>query len=87
MTKEKVIEITEKYNMEPLYNNVIEQMTVGFYMITTELIPELDEAIEKQDIWHYKENEAYVNRLRLDPYEYHYEIYVPEGWINRYGWI
>lgn len=81
MTKAEAREVFDRYNMEYLVNNGIEEMHIGGYLVTDHAIPELDD-LAQQDLL-----PCAVTAECFGGEDYRYKLVVPAAWMDRWGWI
>lgn len=80
MTRAEAKAIFDRYQMDYLLNNYVEQMRIGGYLVTDHAIPELDN-LAQQDLL-----PCAVTAECIDGEYYRYKLVVPAAWMDRWGW-
>lgn len=80
MTRAEAHEIFDRYNMEYLINNSIEELHIGGYCVTDHAVPELD-ALAQQNLL-----PCAVTAECIGGEWYRYKLVAPAAWMDRSGW-
>lgn len=80
MCKNELEALVSRYGMEPLLNNEIEQMQVGYYVVSEQLIPELDVLCAESDKHEPWPGKVYFFREPLG-IGYRYRVFPPLTWL------
>lgn len=77
MNRKELDLLVSKYKMEPLLNNDVEQIQIGYHCVSPDPIPELD-ILEKEQR---KDDLVKCFMIGSDLGGVSYRIYAPSGWF------